>query len=103
MSGMSKNSSRAELASCRAVVRGRVQGVYFRAFVVGKADELGLKGYVRNLHGGREVEVCAEGERAQLEKLIGYLRLGPPASGVEGVTIKWSAYTGTYATFSILY
>ena len=92
-----------DLASLRAVVRGRVQGVYFRAFVAEKADDLNLKGYVCNLRGGKEVEVCAEGERVQLEKLIGYLRLGSPASRVEDVTMEWSEFAGTYATFSILY
>jgi acylphosphatase len=93
----------AELASLHAIVRGRVQGVFFRAFVAEKARELGLKGYVRNLPDGREVEVQAEGERAKLEKLIVYLNTGPPASRVAGVTTEWSDYSGAYPAFSILY
>lgn len=49
-----------------AIVHGRVQGVYFRAFVKDHAKELGLKGYVRNLSGGRAIEVWAEGEKTKL-------------------------------------
>jgi acylphosphatase len=92
-----------ELVSFHALVRGRVQGVFFRAFAAEKADELGLTGYVRNLKGGREVEVHAEGERAQLELLMASLRKGPPAARVEDVTSEWSLYSGKYATFSVLY
>jgi acylphosphatase len=92
-----------ESASLHAVVRGRVQGVFFRAYVAEKARELGLKGYVRNLHNGREVEVQAEGKRAKLEKLIVYLKTGPPASRVANVTTEWSNFSGAYPTFSILY
>ena len=91
-----------DLASVHVVVYGYVQGVFFRAFVSEWATELGLTGYVRNLPGG-SVEVNAEGERKQLEELIGYLRVGPPASRVEKVVTNWSQYTGSYPRFSIRY
>jgi len=45
----------ADLVSLRAVVYGRVQGVYFRDFTSRHAVELGLTGYVRNLHDWNEV------------------------------------------------
>src|SRR5690242_452673 len=54
----------------RALVRGRVQGVGFRAFVVYQALELGLSGYARNLSDGRTVEVVAEGPMPALETLL---------------------------------
>jgi acylphosphatase len=92
--------SNTELASVHAIVYGYVQGVFFRAFVSRRANELGLTGYVRNLPDGA-VEVQAEGERKQLEKLISHLRVGPPAAIVERVVTNWSEYTGTYSTFSI--
>ncbi len=57
-----------DLASLQATVYGYVQGVFFRAFVSRRAEELGLTGYVRNLPGGKAVEVLAEGERKQLRK-----------------------------------
>ena len=93
----------ADLASVRVIVYGDVQGVFFRAFASRRARELGLTGYVRNLPGREAVEVQAEGERKQLEKLIGYLKLGPPTARVGKVVTKWSEYTGNYSGFSIRY
>ena len=90
-------------ASVQAIVYGRVQGVFFRAFVSKLATELGLTGYVCNLPGGDAVEVQAEGERNQLERLIGYLKVGPPSAKVEKVITNWSEYTGSYSHFSIMY
>ncbi len=87
-------------ASVRAVVYGRVQGVYFRAFVEEKAAELDLKGYVRNLPGGT-VEAVAEGERKQLEKLIERLKMGPPGARVTRIDTKWSEYSGKYSDFTL--
>ncbi len=87
----------ADLASVRVVVYGYVQGVFFRAFASRRARALGLTGYVRNLPGREAVEVNAEGERKQLEKLIDYLKLGPPTARVGKVVTKWSEYTGNYS------
>ncbi len=93
----------ADLASVRVIVYGYVQGVFFRAFASRRARALGLTGYVRNLPGREAVEVNAEGERKQLEKLIDYLKLGPPTARVGKVVTKWSEYTGNYSGFSIRY
>lgn len=92
----------ADSSSLQATVCGRVQGVFFRDFVTGRARELGLEGYVRNLPDGA-VEVLAEGKRRQLEKLAGYLKEGPPAARVDEVVTVWSEYTGNYSGFSIRY
>ena len=92
-----------DLASVESIVYGYVQGVFFRASVSLHAIELGLTGYVRNLPGGEAVEVHAEGERKQIEKLISYLKVGPPAARVEKVVTNWSEYTGSYSRFSIKY
>ena len=89
-------------ASLHAVVYGRVQGVFFRDFTARWATELGLAGYVRNLP-ERAMEVEAEGRRKQLEKLIGYLKTGPPGTRVEKVAVNWSEYTGKYSGFNIKY
>lgn len=92
----------ADLASLQATVYGRVQGVFFRDFVARCARELGLAGCVCNLPAGA-VEVRAEGERPQLEKLVGYLEAGPPAARVAKVVTIWSEYTGNYVGFSVRY
>ena len=89
-------------AALKATVHGRVQGVFFRAFVAGHAERLHLAGYVRNLPGGA-VEVWAEGEREALEKLLDCLREGPPAARVERVAAEWAEAAGGYRGFSISY
>ena len=91
-----------DLASVQATVYGHVQGVFFRAFTARRAKELGLSGYVRNLPEGA-VEVQAEGERKQIEKLLDYLKIGPPAAKVERVVTNWSEYVGSYSGFGIRY
>ena len=100
---LSEMESSADRASLKAVVHGSVQGVFFRAFVSRQAIELGLAGYVRNLPGGRAVEVRAEGERYSLERLIGYLKSRPPSARVDEVVTSWSEYTGGYTGFTIRY
>jgi acylphosphatase len=69
-------------AACRVVIRGRVQGVGFRWFVVREARRLGLRGYARNLDDGG-VEVVATGEAAALDQLLERLRQGPPGARVD--------------------
>jgi acylphosphatase len=89
-----------EMASLRAIVSGRVQGVFFRASVEGWAEQLHLTGWVRNLPGG-VVEVKAEGEKLGLEKLVGYLKKGPPAARVDNVKVEWADYAGEFSGFRI--
>jgi acylphosphatase len=92
----------AEQASLKAIIHGRVHGVFFRAFAARQATRIGLTGYVRNLPDGT-VEVQAEGERSQLEELIGHLEIGPPAAKVDKVVTSWSKYTGKYSGFNVTY
>ena len=92
-----------DLASIQVVAYGCVQGVFFRDFTFRKAINLGLTGYVRNLSTLEAVEVQAEGERRQLEMLIGCLKIGPPTARVDRVVVNWSKYTGGYPSFRIKY
>jgi acylphosphatase len=87
-------------AGLRAIVRGRVQGVGFRFFVLEVATGLGVKGYVRNLPDGG-VEVIAEGPRDSLESLLAELRRGPSLSRVDRVTDSWSEATGAFTGFDV--
>jgi acylphosphatase len=66
------------------LVRGRVQGVGYRYFVLRAAESLSLAGWARNLPDG-SVEVVAEGGEAALEDLEGRLRAGPGLARVSGV------------------
>jgi acylphosphatase len=92
----------ADLASVQVTVRGRVHGVFFRAFVESWAEELKLTGYVRNRPDGT-VEVMVEGERQKLEKLVEHLKAGPPAARVEEVAAEWAVYTGGFPSFKVMY
>jgi len=72
----------------RAVVRGRVQGVGFRAATEETARGLGLGGWVRNLPDG-EVEVEAAGPEDALRELAQFLRRGPRMARVTGTDFFW--------------
>jgi len=68
----------------RSVVSGRVQGVFYRATCVRKAQLLGVTGYARNLSDGR-VEVLACGSAAAVEQFVAWLWEGSPSSKVTSV------------------
>jgi acylphosphatase len=93
----------ADVARLSVTVYGRVQGVYFRYFVRNVARNLGLKGYVRNVASGDAVEIKAEGEKPQLDRLLEQLRTGPPGAWVKRAEIDWSGYTGQFDNFGIIY
>lgn len=76
-----------------ALVRGKVQGVGFRAFTRAQAVVLDLAGYVENLDDGR-VEVVAEGWRYDVELLLVRLRNGPAHAEVEDIEEIWAAPVG---------
>jgi acylphosphatase len=84
----------------RATVEGRVQGVGFRYFTFKVAQELALTGWVRNTYDGN-VQVLAEGPRPALERLLFFLRKGPPSSYVTNVSTYWDNATGEFSNFEI--
>ena len=79
-------------------MRGLVQGVGFRWFVIRRARAAGLDGWVRNRSDG-SVECLVEGPRAALERLLADLHEGPPAAAVTGVEAEWQAPTGDLEPF----
>lgn len=91
-----------ETARIQARIRGRVQGVAYRAYTVDEAEKLGLVGWVRNLWDG-SVELEAEGPRPALEALIAWCRRGPPAARVTDVQVSWLPPTGADRSFGISY
>jgi acylphosphatase len=103
MTGITQNNKMADVAHLSTTVYGRVQGVFFRYFVQDVARSLDLKGYVRNLASGDAVEVQAEGEKQQLNKLLEQLKVGPPGARVERVEVKWMDYSGRFGDFSVRY
>ena len=73
-------------AACRLSIHGRVQGVYYRGWMVAAARGLRLAGWVRNRRDGT-VEALVQGEPGALERLIALARQGPPAALVERVEV----------------
>jgi acylphosphatase len=83
-------------------ISGMVQGVFFRTSTKSEATRLGVQGWVRNLSDGR-VELIAEGEKLDVEKLIVWCHRGPVGARVINVDSQWESYTGEYSSFSVAY
>ena len=71
------------------VVRGRVQGVLYRANTKKKAEELLLCGYAKNLSDG-SVEVIAQGPKVKVDELVEYCMQGQDCAYVEDIDIEYS-------------
>ncbi|MEM4625523.1 MAG: acylphosphatase [Candidatus Pacearchaeota archaeon] len=70
--------------AAKFIVKGNVQGVFFRNYIKDKASELDLKGFVRNLENG-DVEVVVEGDIDSVDKMYSYCLQGSKHSVVKGV------------------
>jgi len=81
-----------------ARVFGVVQGVGFRFWTMGKADELALKGVVRNLDDG-SVSIVAEGPEPQIQMFLDWLRSENAPGRVERVEETISAADGSFRDF----
>jgi DNA ligase D-like protein (predicted 3'-phosphoesterase) len=77
----------ADTTAVRALARGRVQGVGYRETTVRRARRLGAMGWVRNTEDGA-VLVHAEGPAAAVERLLEFLREGPPAADVASLEVE---------------
>ncbi|TGN17066.1 acylphosphatase [Leptospira idonii] len=84
----------------RIVVRGTVQGVGFRYYIMQKAQEMRLKGYTQNLPNG-EVEAVVEGDQLFIEDLYRAMQRGPTKAKVKDHIIEWGEPKGQFRTFSI--
>jgi acylphosphatase len=82
------------------LIKGDVQGVGFRYFLIRRAKELGLTGWVTNRDDGI-VEFVAEGSRQDLEQLELAAREGPRMARITVVEVNWSAATGGLGRFDI--
>lgn len=83
-----------DVVRLRARVRGRVQQVGFRMYVLSHAGELGLRGQVANRDDGA-VECVVEGPRAAVDHLVALLHRGPGSARVDAVETAEEPVTGT--------
>ena len=88
------------MQTIRIKVEGRVQGVFFRQSTQEKANQLGIKGTVKNCDDD-SVEVIATGTKEQLDKLVAWCRKGPPKANVINVTTQELSLQ-TFYNFSII-
>ncbi len=82
------------------VVKGRVQGVFFRASAQQEGMQLGLTGEVRNLPDG-SVEAIVEGEKRAVDDFVDWCRRGPPSAEVEDVQVKLRPPRDEFRTFTV--
>ncbi len=92
----------AEKARVHVLIKGRVQGVFFRASTRDEARARGLTGWVRNRPDGR-VEAVFEGDKAVLENMLAWCRKGPPYAYVDYVEEDWQPYQGDLVDFRVVY
>ena len=85
------------------IVTGHVQGVNFRYDIKKKADELNLSGQVKNLETVNQVEIIAEGEEEDIEKIISWCKSGNIYTKIENVDAEWQKPEGKFNEFEIIY
>lgn len=74
-------------------IRGRVQGVFFRAETRARAESLGLAGWIRNAPDG-SVEAVFEGEEQRVDSMVDWCRRGPRGARVDDVEVEAEDPTG---------
>ena len=81
-------------------VKGRVQGVGFRAFVADSAEYIGVNGWVRNVQWDM-VETIAEGSREQVDKFTQVVKIGSHSSRVDECRVEEETPSGEFTSFNI--
>lgn len=86
--------------SAHLFISGMVQGVGYRWFVMRKAKEYKLNGYVRNLYDG-DVDVEVEGDRGLIIDFAEELKVGSHSAHVTDMRINWGEFENKYKGFEI--
>lgn len=88
------------MKTLRIIISGRVQGVFFRASTKAVADQIGIKGFVKNLKDGT-VLIEAKGEDDFINDFIEWCKYGPDDARVDGIVID-EIELKNYRNFDIL-
>ena len=75
------------MKTVRLTIKGKVQGVFYRATAKDVADQLGIKGWIKNLP-DNNVEIRATSTEELLQKFIAWCKQGPPRARVEEVIVE---------------
>ena len=76
------------MVAARMLIKGRVQGVFYRHSTRQRAAALGLTGWVCNRFDG-DVEAYAQGERSLVQELVDWCKRGPSGARVDSVDVEW--------------
>ena len=95
-----KPSSGSDTLRAHVWIKGRVQGVGFRAHVEYYARQIGVTGWVRNV-GYDTVEAVAEGESEDVNLFLSMVKQGRRASRVDESTVEWETPTGEFREFGV--
>lgn len=87
--------------AARFIVKGTVQGIFFRQFIKGHAVDLKLTGFCRNLESG-DVEIVVEGDAEQIERMGNIVKKGPEHSHIRSVGIEEKKWSGEFKEFKVL-
>lgn len=84
-----------------ASIKGKVQGIGYRYYVINCAQEIGICGYVRNKEDG-SVEVIGEGDESSLQEFICQLHASEdPVIHVDDISVIWADSSQEFKTFGI--
>lgn len=75
------------MKTVRLIIKGKVQGVFYRATAKDVADLIGVKGWVKNLPND-DVEITATAAEEVLQKFIAWCKQGPPKARVDEVIVE---------------
>ena len=84
------------------IVKGKVQGVFFRASTVEQAERFGVSGWVKNTSDGH-VEMEIYGDPIDLDKMLDWCKTGPSRAEVAEVNTKDIDYLEGYKSFQVRY
>ncbi|MBI2612947.1 acylphosphatase [Candidatus Kaiserbacteria bacterium] len=91
-----------EVEEVRCVVKGKVQGVFYRDFVAKHARHLALTGFVRNMP-NFTVEIVAQGYNDKLEKFLEHARKGPFLARVSDIDVEWRTPSQKFSSFDVVF
>jgi acylphosphatase len=101
MSKDKRSSPMDETVRAHVWVKGRVQGVGFRAHVEYSARQIGgVTGWVRNV-GYDTLEAIIEGDKKNVEKLVQFIKDGPRGSRVDDSRVEWEKPTAEFDQFGV--
>ncbi len=91
-----------EKKRARVIIKGKVQGVFFRMETKRAAQRIGVTGWVKNKRDG-SVEAVFEGDGALVDSIIKWCDVGSPGSKVEEKDVNWEDYQGEFGGFTIVF